>query len=92
MSTPNPTLEDDLKKLIIDLLARDDLDDANFDNDAPLLDESLGFDSLDVLEIVDAVQERYEVTLDIGDPEVRKAFASIRAIAQHLRDLGVSAG
>lgn len=92
MPDSNAPLENELKRLIIDLLARDDLEDSNFDIDAPLLDSSLGFDSLDVLEIVDAVQERYSVTLDIGDPEVREAFSSIGAIARHLRSMGVAVG
>ena len=83
-------LETQLKELLIDLLGRSDLDESEIDSDAPLLGESIGLDSLEVLSLLDAVRERYDVDLDISKPDVRQAFGSVHGIAELLRKSGVS--
>lgn len=85
MSAPD-TLESSIKDLIVDLLGRTDLADGQFDSDAPLVGEGVALDSLDVLEVVQALEERYAVTLDMGSPDVRDAMRTVHGIADYLRE------
>lgn len=83
-------LEAQLKELVIDATGRTDLQDGEFDSEAPLLGDAIGLDSMDVLSLLDDVRNRYDVDLDISQPEVRQAFASVHGIAELLRRSGVS--
>lgn len=75
-----PSLETDVKQLIIDALQLEDLTPADIDADAPLFVDGLGLDSIDALELGMAIRKRYDVQL-AGDPdESRKDFASVRAL------------
>lgn len=75
-----PSLETDVKQLIIDSLQLEDLTPADIDADAPLFVDGLGLDSIDALELGMAIRKRYDVQL-AGDPdESRKDFASVRAL------------
>jgi acyl carrier protein len=84
-------LEGQLKDLIVDVTGRPELE-TELDVDAPLLGETVGLDSMDVLSLLDAVRDRYDVDLDISKPDVRQAFASVHGIAELLRQSGVSQG
>ena len=75
-----PSLETDVKQLIIDSLQLEDLTPADIDADAPLFVDGLGLDSIDALELGMAIRKKYDVQL-AGDPdESRKDFASVRAL------------
>lgn len=52
---------------------------------------SLGLDSIDALEIALAVQRQYGVELRSEDPESRSAFASLRALTEHVHRKRASA-
>ena len=82
MSDPN-FLCAELKKLIIDTLALEDLSAEQIETHAPLFgDEGLALDSIDALEIAMVLEERYGVTLD-DDPELNViVFQSIGSIAE----------
>lgn len=49
----------------------------------PIFVEGLGLDSIDALELVVLVEERFEVTIPDGDAG-REAFASIDALADFI--------
>lgn len=75
------TLEEDIKKLIIEVLELEDIGPADIDSAAPLFGEGLGLDSIDALELGVALQKRYGITLSANSEETRKHFASVQALA-----------
>jgi acyl carrier protein len=76
----NTTIYNELKDLIVDTLALEDITPAEIETDAPLFVEGLGLDSIDSLEIAMVLEERYGVTLD-DDPDTnRKIFDSVRSL------------
>jgi acyl carrier protein len=74
-------LEADLKAMIIDVLALEDLTPDDIESDEALFVEGLGLDSIDALEIAMALEERYGVVTE-GDVEANQEhFASVRRLA-----------
>ena len=80
----NPSLtsiHDELKELIVEALALEDITPDEIETDAPLFVDGLGLDSIDSLEIAMVLEERYGVPLD-GDPDTnREIFDSVRSLA-----------
>ncbi len=75
------SIHDELKELIVETLALEDIAPAEIETDAPLFVEGLGLDSIDSLEIAMVLEERYGVALD-DDPDTnRKIFDSVRSLA-----------
>lgn len=72
--------EDDIKRLIIDVLQLEDITPADIDSDAPLFADGLGLDSIDALELGVAIQKRYGITLSANSEEIRGHFASVRTL------------
>jgi acyl carrier protein len=64
--TPMEQLKYDIKQLIIDTLKIKDVKPEDVPDDAPLFssDNVLGLDSIDGIEIIMAVQRKYEVRID----------------------------
>ncbi|MFA9440366.1 phosphopantetheine-binding protein [Uliginosibacterium sp. sgz301328] len=75
-------LEDEIKQLIIDALALEDISIADIDATAPLFGEGLGLDSIDALELGLALQKKYGVHLSSDSQETRAHFASVRKLAE----------
>ena len=79
-------LELELKELIIDSLALEDVTTDDVDSEAALFVEGLGLDSIDALELAMALEERYGVKI-VDDPEEnQKIFASVRSLAEFVSD------
>ena len=79
-------LEFELKKLIIDSLALEDVTPDEVDSEAALFVEGLGLDSIDALELAMALEERYGVKI-VDDPEEnQKIFTSVRSLAEFVSD------
>lgn len=79
------TIEADLKTLIVDALALEDIEPAEIETDAPLFVEGLGLDSIDALELAVVLEESYGVKID-DDPERNQViFASVRNLADFVR-------
>ncbi|AXQ29302.1 acyl carrier protein [Solimonas sp. K1W22B-7] len=74
-------LENEIKQLIIDSLALEDIEAATIDSAAPLFVEGLGLDSIDALELGLALQKRYGVSLSADSAETRAHFASVQTLA-----------
>jgi acyl carrier protein len=79
MAAPPP--EDEIKRLIIDVLQLEDITPDDIDPDAPLFVEGLGLDSIDALELGVAIQKRFGITLSSNAEETRRHFASVRALS-----------
>ncbi len=79
------TIETDLKTLIVDALALEDIEPSDIETDAPLFVEGLGLDSIDALELAVVLEENYGVKID-DDPERNQViFASVRNLAEFVR-------
>ena len=74
-------LHDDLKKLIVDTLALEEVTVGEIETDAPLFVEGLGLDSIDALEIAMVLEEHYGVVLDDDPDKNREIFESVRSLA-----------
>ncbi len=74
-------LESELKALIIETLALEDVEPADIEPEAALFVEGLGLDSIDALELSMVLEERYGVRIG-DDPEAnQQIFASVRNLA-----------
>jgi acyl carrier protein len=72
-----------LKVLLVEGLKLENKRPEDIEDSAPIFVEGLGLDSIDALELVVLVEERFHVT--IPDEEVGKsAFASIDALADFI--------
>ncbi|MFH1175787.1 MAG: phosphopantetheine-binding protein [Acidobacteriota bacterium] len=73
-----------IEKLQLEGMAPEDIGDA-----APLFGDGLGLDSIDALELVIGIEKAFGVR--IQDEEVgAKAFASVDALIEFLKEKGVS--
>lgn len=80
------TLHEELKELIVETLALEDVVPAEIKTDAPLFGDGLDLDSIDALEIAMVIEERFNVLVD-DDPEKNQAiFASIRSMASFITE------
>jgi len=77
----------ELKEMIVEVLALEDVRPSDIDDDAPLFVEGLGLDSIDALELVVALDKRYHVKVDTEE-KGRTVLRSVRAIADFLVEKG----
>lgn len=85
------SLEETLKRLLVDALQRSDLRAEDIEDDAPLFSEEFGLDSVDALELTGALSTRFGVQIEIQDEQIREVLSSIASIATFLRERGVAA-
>jgi acyl carrier protein len=79
-------LEAELKALIVEALALEDIGPGEIETDAPLFVEGLGLDSIDALELAMALEERFGVKIG-EDPEVnQRIFASVSSLASFVEE------
>ena len=67
-------LADELKQMIIDVLALEDIRIEDIDTDAPLFGDGLGLDSIDALELGLALKKRYGIHLNAESAETKEHF------------------
>ena len=80
------SLEEDLKGLIIEALALEDVTPADIQTGEPLFVEGLGLDSIDALELAMVLEERYGVKIE-DDPERNQViFASVANLAEFVAE------
>ena len=82
----NKTLEHEIKSLIVTTMALEDVVADDIDTDAPLFNEGLGLDSIDILEISLVVARTYGTQIKAGDADNAKIFGSLRTLAQYIVD------
>jgi acyl carrier protein len=79
-------LENEIKKLIIELLSLEDVTPADIEPEAALFVEGLGLDSIDALEIAMALEERYGVKIGEDPEQNQQIFASVRKLAAFVNE------
>ena len=77
--------EQKLAHLIVESLNLEDVSPADIEPEARLFGEGLGLDSLDMLELSMAVEQKYGVKLRSDDPENARIFSSLRSLSQHIQ-------
>ncbi len=85
MDTQEPSLEDQLKKLIVETLALEDIEPASIETDAPLFGEGLGLDSIDALELALAINSEFGVRTEENDERNREYYTSVASLAAFIR-------
>jgi acyl carrier protein len=78
----------ELKDMIIEVLALEDITAEEIEDDAPLFIEGLGLDSIDALELVVALDKRYKVKVDTEE-KGRAVLRSVSSLADFLISKGV---
>jgi acyl carrier protein len=75
-----PISEQELARLIVETLNLEGVAPEQIEPEARLFGDGLGLDSLDMLEIAMAIEQRYGVKLRSDDPDNEKIFASLRSL------------
>jgi acyl carrier protein len=76
-----PDIEAELKALIVDVLALEDVKAADIDSQAAIFGTGLGLDSIDALELALAIGKKYGVKIKSDDERNREIFGSVRNLA-----------
>ena len=84
MSGDPQELKQRIKRTLIEELDLRGKQESDIDDAAPLFGGGLGLDSLDALQLAMAIEERFGVKVPEGE-EGRVVFASVNAIAEHVR-------
>lgn len=74
-------VETEIKGLIIEALALEDIEASEIETAEPLFVEGLGLDSIDALELAMALEERYGVKIGEDPDENREIFSSVASLA-----------
>ncbi|OTG94002.1 acyl carrier protein [Acinetobacter sp. ANC 4654] len=73
-------LADELKQMIIDVLALEDISRDDIETEAALFGDGLGLDSIDALELGLALKKRYNIHLNAESAETKQYFKSIQSL------------
>jgi acyl carrier protein len=75
----------ELKELLIQALALEDMGADDIDDTAPLFGEGLGLDSVDALQLSMEIQSTYGIVVT-DSKEMRRIFTSINALADYIKE------
>jgi acyl carrier protein len=76
----------DIKKLIVEALALEDIAPEEIETEAPLFVEGLGLDSIDALELAMALEDRFGVTVGEDPEENQRIFFSVKSLADFVAE------
>jgi acyl carrier protein len=74
-------LGEEIKALIVATLLLEDVTPDDIDDEAPLFVEGLGLDSIDLLDLAMALEERYGVRASEDAAQNRERYRSVRSLA-----------
>lgn len=80
-----PSLEEQVKQLIIKSLQLEDITVDDIETDMPLFGDGLGLDSIDALELGMAIHKEFGVKFSAESAENRQHFQSVKTIADLIR-------
>ncbi len=78
-------LRNEIKNLIIETLALEEISASDIKDDEPLFNEGLGLDSIDALELGMALKRKYNLTLSSNKEENKKHFYSVNTLCELVR-------
>ncbi|MDH3653419.1 MAG: phosphopantetheine-binding protein [Myxococcales bacterium] len=79
------SIENRLKRLIVESLMLDDVVPEEIEDEAPLFVEGLGLDSIDALELALAVHKEFGVRTSAEDERNREIFFSVKSLSEFIR-------
>ena len=77
-------LENEVKKLIVDVLNLEDITPDEIGSEELLFGDDIGLDSIDALELGMEIRKRYGVKLEAATEEVKEHFACVRNLARFI--------
>jgi acyl carrier protein len=80
------SLEDKLKRMIIEVLVLEDLTPEDIKRSEPLFVDGLGLDSIDALELAMSLEEEFEITVGEDPEETQQVFANIASLARFVAE------
>ena len=78
-------LEEELKKLIIEVLELEEITPDDIKTDEALFIDGLGLDSIDALELGMALKKKYNLKMGTDTEENKKHFYSVKTLADFIR-------
>ena len=87
----SPTLNQEIKTLIVEALQLEDVDPAKISDTDALFGEGLSLDSIDALELATAISRKFDVKVS-QDQETRDAFRSVQHLADYITQKRAEAG
>jgi acyl carrier protein len=78
------SVEQSVKRLIVESLMLEDVVPEQIVDDAPLFGEGLGLDSIDALELAIAIDKRFGVKIEAEDERNREIFRSVASLTAHI--------
>jgi acyl carrier protein len=81
----NIALEQEIARLLVETLHLEDIAAEQIDPQERLFGEGLGLDSLDMLELSMAIEQKYGIKLRSDDPDNKTIFASLRSLTEHVQ-------
>jgi acyl carrier protein len=78
-------LEQEIARLLVETLHLEGVSASEIDPVQPLFREGLGLDSLDMLELSMAIEQKYGIKLRSDDPDNKAIFASLRSLSEHVQ-------
>ena len=73
-----------LAELVVESLQLEGVKPEDLDITVPLFANGLGLDSLDLLELSLAIEQRYGVKLTANNPGNERIFSSLECLAEHI--------
>ena len=80
------SLENEIKKLVIETLELEDISVEDIESSEPLFIDGLGLDSIDALELGVALQIRYLIEFQAEAEDNKKHFETIKSLAIFVND------
>nr|WP_294527553.1 phosphopantetheine-binding protein [uncultured Rhodopila sp.] len=77
-------IEFEVKTMIIEALALEDITPADINAEEPLFGAGLGLDSIDALELGVAIRRHYGIHIEVVNDEVKAHFANVRSLARFI--------
>lgn len=76
------SIKEDIKNLIIESLALEEITPDDIKDDEPLFNEGLGLDSIDALELGMAIKRRYNISMEEDKEVNKKYFYSVNTLSE----------
>ncbi|TVP14652.1 phosphopantetheine-binding protein [Shewanella sp. KCT] len=78
------SLQNEIKRLIIDCLDLEDVSIDDIDTNAPLFGDGLGLDSIDALELGLAIKKQFDVKIEANSEATKAHFYSVASLASFI--------
>ncbi len=75
------SIKEEIKNLIIESLALEEITPEDIKDDEPLFNEGLGLDSIDALELGMAIKRKYNISMEEDKEVNKKYFYSVNTLS-----------